>query len=44
MSAFVVHGIAALAIILFILLLLVLGLITLFKLLAKGATRTRDRL
>ena len=41
---FVVHGIAALAIILFILLIVVLGVISFFRIVGRGVGRARDRL
>jgi hypothetical protein len=42
MPAFVVHGIAALAIILLLLVIFVLGVISLAKLTARGIRKARD--
>jgi cbb3-type cytochrome oxidase subunit 3 len=42
--AFVVHGIAALAIILVLLVIFVLGVVSLFRLTGRGIRKARDQL
>jgi hypothetical protein len=44
MVAFVIHGVAALAIILFILLIFVLGVISLARITGRGIKKARDNL